>query len=249
MTKKGSVVTPGGQGSAAANDVPSKALTEDAVLDYLQRHPDMLADNPVLLESLSQASRFDGNVVDMQQLILNRLREENGKLRDAYSAIVATARDNRSAQLQVHEAVLQILSARSFEKLIHTVTADLPLVLDVDTVTICLEAGDVTIPRAYASGLRSLPKGAVDQHLGPTRDITLSADVAIGDAKIFGAAAGLVRSQALARLNMSSHAPRGLLAIGSRKGDTFHQGQGTELIGFLARSLEVTIRQWLNLPS
>jgi uncharacterized protein len=248
MAKKGPVVTPDGQGSAAANDVPSKALSEEAVLDYLQRHPNLLNDNPSLLESLTQSARFDGNVVDMQHLMLNRLRDENTKLRDAHASIVGTARDNRAARLQVHEAVLQILAARSFEKLIHTVTADLPLVLGVDAVTICLEAGDTPIPRAFASGLLSLPEGTIERTLGPSREIALSSDVA-SDQKIFGAAVGLVRSQALARLNIGSQAPNGLLAIGSRDVDTFHQGQGTELIGFLAQALETTIRQWLNLPS
>ncbi len=248
MTEKGSVATPGRRESTAANDVPSKALSEDAVLDYLRRNPELLTNNPVLLESLAQSARFDGNVVDMQHLMLNRLREENIRLRDAHAAIVGTARDNRSAQLQVHEAVLQILAARSFEKLIHTVTADLPLVLEVDAVTICLEVGDVRIPRAYASSLKSIPEGAIERVLGPGRNIALASDIT-ADKKIFDAAAGLVRSQALARLDLGPQAPKALLAIGSRDVDTFHQGQGTELIGFLAKALETTIRQWLNLPS
>ncbi len=206
MTKKGPVVTPGGRRSATANDGPSKALTKGAVVDYLRQNPDLIADNPELLESLAPSARFDGNVVDMQHLVLNRLREENAKLRDACASVVATARDNRTAQLQVHAAVLQILSAGSFEKLIHTVTADLPLVLDADTVTICLEAGDATIPRAYAAGLRSLPEGAVEGYLGAGRDIALSSDIT-GERKIFGAATALVRSQALARLDMGPLAP------------------------------------------
>jgi uncharacterized protein YigA (DUF484 family) len=248
MSEKGSVASPGRSASTAANDVPSKAVTEDAVLDYLRRHPDLLVDNPVLLEALTQSARFDGNVVDMQHLMLNRLREENTRLRDAHAAIVGTARDNRSAQLQVHEAVLQILAARSFEKLIHTATADLPLVLEVDAVTICLEVGDVRIPRAYASSLRSIPEGSIERLLGPGRSIALASDIT-ADKKIFDAAASLVRSQALARLNLGTQAPKALLAIGSRDVDTFHQGQGTELISFLAKALETTIRQWLNLPS
>ena len=196
---------------------------------------------------MTPSARFDGNVVDMQHLVLNRLREENAKLRAAYASIVATARDNRTAQLQVHAAVLKILSAGSFENLIHTVTADLPLVLDVDTVTICLEAGDATIPRAYTAGLRSLPEGAVEGYLGAGRDIAIASDIT-GEREIFGAATGLVRSQALARLDMGPQAPKGLLAIGSRNLDAFHQGQGTELIGFLSQAVEVTIRQWLSQP-
>jgi uncharacterized protein YigA (DUF484 family) len=247
MTKEGPVVTPGSQNSSAANDGPSKVLTKTAVVNYLRQNPDLIADNPEVLESLTPSARFDGNVVDMQHLVLNRLREENAKLRAAYASIVATARDNRTAQLQVHAAVLKILSAGSFENLIHTVTADLPLVLDVDTVTICLEAGDATIPRAYTAGLRSLPEGAVEGYLGAGRDIAIASDIT-GEREIFGAATGLVRSQALARLDMGPQAPKGLLAIGSRNLDAFHQGQGTELIGFLSQAVEVTIRQWLSQP-
>ena len=248
MTKKGSVVTPGGGGAAAANDSPSKSLTAKAVIDYLQHNPNLLDEHPELLESLTPPSRSDGNVVDMQHVMLFRLREENRKLRDAYASVIATARGNRSTQTQIHECVLQILSAGSFERLIHTVTADLSIVLNVDAVTLCIEAGDVSIPRAFAAGLRSLPEGTSERYLGPGRDIALASDIT-GDRKIFGEAAGLIRSQALARLRISPHAPKGLLAIGSRDIDAFQKSQGTELISFLARSLEVTIRQWLNLSS
>ena len=54
---------------------------------------------------------------------------------------------------------------------------------------------------------------------------------------LFGAAAGLVRSAALARLRPGKRMPAGLLAFGSR-GATFRPNQGTELIHFLTRVLE-----------
>ena len=44
-------------------------------------------------------------------------------------------------------------------------------------------------------------------------------------------------------------APAGLLAIGSRRAGKFHPGQGTELLGFLAKSLSVVIAGWLDLPT
>ena len=250
MTEKGSVANPKDGEATSADDNSAKTITKKAVLEYLQHHPDLLTENPELLEILTTGTRYksDDNVVDMQKLMLHRLREENNKLRDAYASLIANARDNRTSQNQVHECVLQILAARSFEKLIHTVTADLPMVLEADAVTICLEAGDVTIPKSYASGLRSLAEGEVDSYLGLGRNITLSSDV-FDNGRLFGAASGLVRSRALARLNVSTQAPKGLLAIGSRDVDAFRHGQGTELIDFLARSLEVTIRQWLNLPT
>ena len=48
---------------------------------------------------------------------------------------------------------------------------------------------------------------------------------------------------------MSAAAPPGLLCIGTRRSGKFHPGQGTELLGFLARSLGITIAAWLDLPA
>ena len=66
------------------------------------------------------------------------------------------------------------------------------------------------------------------------------------DPALFGGAAGLVRSQALLRLSFSRSAPVGLMCIGTRIPDMFQPGLGTELLTFLARTLEVTIAQWLD---
>jgi uncharacterized protein YigA (DUF484 family) len=65
---------------------------------------------------------------------------------------------------------------------------------------------------------------------------------------IFGPAADLVKSEALLRLHPSSHTPTGIIAIGSRTEGTFDPGQGTELLAFLARVVELCIRTWLGLP-
>ena len=54
-----------------------------------------------------------------------------------------------------------------------------------------------------------------------------------------------MRSQALLRL-FGRPAPVGLMCIGTRKPGRFQPGLGTELLGFLARTLEITIAQWLE---
>jgi uncharacterized protein YigA (DUF484 family) len=73
-------------------------------------------------------------------------------------------------------------------------------------------------------------------------------DEAVGDPEIFGPASDLVRSDALLRLHISSHAPAGLIAFGARHPGYFHAGQGTELMSFLGRVIEFGIRTWLDLP-
>ena len=104
-------------------------------------------------------------------------------------------------------------------------------------------ANGLTLPFA---GLQLLEIGMVNHILGSKRDALL-ADHTPGDVEIFGAAAGLVRSQALLRLSVGTGTPTGLLALGSRRPAKFKPGQGTELLCFLARALDVVISEWLTL--
>ncbi len=70
-----------------------------------------------------------------------------------------------------------------------------------------------------------------------------------GDARVFGTGAGLVRSAALARIALGASAPACLLALGSRRTGRFGTGGSAELISFLARALELCMRNWLDLPA
>ncbi len=70
-----------------------------------------------------------------------------------------------------------------------------------------------------------------------------------GDARVFGAGAGLVRSAALVRIALGRSAPACLLALGSRRAGRFATGRSAELIDFLARALELCMRTWLDRPA
>src|SRR3546814_1943199 len=78
--------------------------------------------------------RAAGNVVDFQHAMVQRLKTENEKLQAAQDYLIGTARSNQSIQSRVHDAVLAILRAPSFESMIQTVTGDLAIQLDVDAV-------------------------------------------------------------------------------------------------------------------
>lgn len=223
--------------------------TELDVTTYLRAHPDFLIKHPELVEVLSPPKQKNGeNVLDLQQFMVRRLQGEVQRLTSFQSQLIAASRSNLSAQGQVHEAALLLLEAANFEHLIHIVTTDLAPVLDVDAVTLCVEATEEYGPRRVkTAGVYVLESGTIDAIVGKRRDIALMRDVR-GDDAIFGPAARLVKSQALVRLTASRKAPIGLLALGSREIDKFHPGQGTELLSFLARILERLIRGWLNLP-
>ncbi len=221
---------------------------EDAVLAYLVRNPDFLASHPDVLAGMMAPGRWSGDgVVDMQQFLLNRRSQEMAELRDAADHVIETSRSNMSVQMRTHGAVLSLLNARGWEDLLRIVTHDWPLLLDVDAVVLCFEAAEPAEPRFVENDIHRLDIGYVDDVLEGGLEVRLLRQVA-DDGTLFGAAAGIVRSAALARIHPGPEWPAGLLALGAR-GDAFHPGQGTEMISFLSRVLEACLARVIEAES
>jgi uncharacterized protein YigA (DUF484 family) len=247
-------------GKTAAQPQAGAKPPEFAAVDvaaYLRRHPDFLINRPDLLAVLAAPARDMGDgVVDLQRHMLERLRTDVARLKLVQRKLIATSRANLQNQTRVHNAVLAMLGATTFEHLITVITEELTLLLDIDAVGLCIETAPGKANRLagangrkLAAGLQMLEPGSVDELVGTGHDVLLRADV-VGDPALFGAsAAGLVRSDALVRLKVSTATPVGLLALGARKPGLFHPGQGTELLTFLAQVIEHSIRAWLDLPA
>ncbi len=222
------------------------ASTSAAVADYLRRHPDFLQDHPDLLDVLTPpAQRRGDGVVDMQRYMVQRLQGELGTLKTQQAEIIAASRANLATQNRIHAAVVSMLGATTLEHLIEIITTDFAIHLEVDVVALAFEALDRVAPNSNARFLKLLSKGRIDRMMAGARDILLMADTP-GEDELFGGMASLVRSQALVRLNLRREAPFGLIAFGARAPDRFHPGQGTEMLSFLGRTVELTLRGWLD---
>jgi uncharacterized protein YigA (DUF484 family) len=229
-----------------------RELTDAQVVRFLRENPDFLERYPQLLSVIraperqfEDADEAGGEVVDLQGAMLSRMRSELAQREKQSSELIDASRANLQSQNRVHAAVIAILSARSLDHMIEILTIDLAGLLNVDAVALCLEGGMVT--PTSAQGLRVVPVGTIDKILDVSRTVSLRENVE-GDRRIYGEAAGLVRSEAMLRLSVREDAPCALLAMGSREPDRFHTGQGSELLTFLARILEHSIRTWLDLP-
>lgn len=222
--------------------------SDEQVADYLRRNPDFLLRHTELVLSLTPPSRWPDaeGVVDLQVFMIDRLKEEIDRIKGAAEHLIHTSRSNMSTQNRTHEAVLALLSADDMAALAQVVAEELPPMLDVDVATLCFEATDRALPALAAPGILRMPKGSVDRMLGGAdRDCALSEQMP-GDPLIFGDGAGLVESSALVRLDPEGDAPAGVLALGSRHNRTFHSGQGTELITFLAHVVETCVRRFVG---
>lgn len=234
-------------GITAPVSVPT-GLAEAEVIAWLQQHPDLLIRHPDLCEVLLPPAqpRSGNNVVDLQRFMVQKLQGELTRMSHVGTELLDASRQNLSATQRVHAAVLMLLEAGSFEHMVHMATQDWTDLLEVDVISLCVEGDPERMKDIATGGVFVLPNGAIDTLLGAlpamARDKCEAADW------IYGPAASLVRSDALARLDFGPTSPAAMLALGSREPDKFQPSQGTELLQFLAGVLGRSVRSWLDLP-
>lgn len=225
---------------------PAPRPSEDQVVAYLRRHREFLDRHTELIAELLPPEHRSGRaVVDLQRYLIERLRRDLAEMRQTHDRAINAVRSNLQSQQRIHGAVIDLMNAPSFEHFVESITTDLALKLDVDAVSLCVETPRPNQP-CTKSGVRFLATGSVDALLGPGKEIVLRPAVA-AERALYGPAAALVKSDALLRLAISADAPTGLIAIGSRAPGRFRSGQGTELLLFLAKTIESTARAWLDL--
>jgi uncharacterized protein YigA (DUF484 family) len=232
-----------GSNNDAASEKPDE-LSSEQVSNFLSNNPKFFEENPDTLQSLEIPSRWTGDgVADMQKFMLEQLRGEIDNLRDCAQDVIETSRTNMSVQTRTHTAVLALLSASNFNQLISVIIEDFPLLLDIHVSIIGFEPASSSDTELQNDAVTCYLPGDVDQLTGQDEDVVLMQNVK-DDGSLFGEGAGLVHSAALARLRPGLQTPMGLLALGAR-GSAFYPGQGTELIGFLARVIERCIDRCL----
>lgn len=227
-------------------DKRESGLTADEVAEWLGDNPDFLSQNPALLDSLPAPSReLGGGVADLQQALIEKLRSDVELAHQRQQELVETSRANLNSQTRIHECVVALLSATSFEQLIQTITTDFAVLLDLDVVTLCVEYDGSERNTPHTRGLHVVPEGTVNRVMGSGRHVLLRSYVE-GEPEIYGGGAPLVASDALARISISPKTPPGMIAFGSRTAGKFEAGQAVELLAFLARVTERAIRIWLK---
>ena len=231
------------------------ALTGDQVAQFLRRNPSFLLQYPEIASILQAPDRFaaspakreQGSVVDLQRYMVERARNDFDQAQLRTATLIDTSRENLLGQRRIHEGVLSMLGAGSLEQLIEVATTDLAIQLDIDVVSICVESARGLPDGPLRHGFVVMDEGMVDEIMGPGTDCILrdAACEAPDRELVFGAGAGLIDSDALLRIQPHPTTPQGILALGSREPDKFAPDQGTELLLFLARCFEQSLRGWV----
>lgn len=224
----------------------SDVMTPERIIAWLRANPDFFARYPeALYDMQAPAANHGENISDFQHFMTERLREDRNLLEDQLGELVTISRSNFHNTGRIHASVLALLAAKSLAEMIQCITTDLCVILDVDAASLVVESNGQDHPHIHESGIRVLPPGTVEEILQGRA--TLLEAKCKADARVFGSATDLVKSQALVALRLSADTPPALLAFGSRNPEAFDARQGTELVGFLARVLENLLARWLDL--
>jgi uncharacterized protein YigA (DUF484 family) len=203
-------------------------LNWPAVRDWLQAHPDPLAEDRALLEELGLRAS-ERNVIDFGRAALARLEAVVEREADARKRIEAVAQANFAAQTQTHAVALDVLEALD--------ATDLARRIDVsarERFGLAAAALAVERPGAAPFGWKALGPGAVDDLLG--EDGLAWLGVNFEGLNLFGAAEDQVRSVALIRMHPWGRPA--ICAFGSSEPEGFTRDMGCELAVFIARVVE-----------
>ncbi len=182
-------------------------------------------------------------VADLQGFLVQNLQKEVSRLTALQSDLVTSVRINQATQGKIHSAVLALFTASSLNHFLHILTQDLPELLDLDVISLCVEEGETNLPDM--TGIQWLKAGHIDKANWNGGHILLRS-VTKSSIAIFGPAAELVKSDALLALTIPGLRLPVMLAMGSRDEEHFQEDQATELLEFLMNIIEASFQIWLE---
>jgi uncharacterized protein YigA (DUF484 family) len=229
--------------SNTAASVPPADAAAEAVKAYIRMNRAKLSADGELLAMLLP-ERFDvGEIRDLQQFVIERLRRENGELR-AERDMLLGARD-RLVKLGegVRRAVLDLVDARSFEEAIAVATSAAPA-FGAERAALCVESQDGAAPTG-TKGVRLIQPGTIATILGSDGMMGILSG---GGELLLGPGGEKCHSVAIFRLRIGRDTPAALYALGANAEGNFESDETAADLGFFARALERAISAWLDLP-
>lgn len=215
-------------------DLLEEDLSEDAVIEYLQSHPDFFDQNATLLDSL-ELPHASGGAISLVERQVSRLRQKELKMKRQLKELVDVARDNDVLSAKIHEMTLQLLGARDLPATIKVLEEAMRSGFGADQAVL-VHFGDPTLFEDIEAGRFFRVVDRSDAALRPFDTFLKGSGPRCGQARdsqrnfLFHDDADEIGSVAL--VPIGKKAQIGFLAIGSADADRFHPGMS---IDFLAR--------------
>lgn len=237
-----------GSSEALARAPRAQKLSKSAVRRYLLNNPELVLEDAELSSAIvaKANSNLGNNVIDMQSIVMDRMRRRLRRIEIEREEWVDAAEENMDSMSRVHDAVLTMLEAPTFTEFVETVGSSFGALLHVDSIRLCLEsalAADGS-PKSHGDTLMAVHPGDVDRFFkGMDWGVALRA--VEPETKPLHTDMEIT-SEAVVRLDFGPDTRPGALLFGARDPDRFHDEQGGELLVFLGGAISRVMRRWLD---
>ncbi len=204
-------------------------VTREAVLDYLQAHPDLFERYPDCLVSLKLAHP-SGTAVSLIERQVSVLRERNTELRNKLSELLGNARENDRLYQHTKRLVLALLECDELGDLVDAIHYSFDKEFGVQFTQILLVGAPQPI-----SNVKFVNENELYRHLGDEvkRPKCLMGNTSESVKRfVFGRNAEKVGSCALAVLSFGN--PVGVIAIGNEDPDYYRTHSGNLFLNHLS---------------
>lgn len=219
----------------------TEELPEEAIVDYLQRHPDFLVRHQDLLTELEYFQANDTVAPSEQKLA--KLHKENQQLQQKLKLLVAVAKENEQLNQRIQSLVATLTSVTSIDEFFQILYSTLCDNFNTDTVLVrWFEA----LSPAHAERPELVEYDA--------QVFTLFEELLENNEPICGKISDeqveyLFPNSTIASavlIPLGSPKPQGLLAMGSHDADRFHADMGTDFLKYLGQLVSFLLKSWLR---
>lgn len=206
---------------------------EQRLADYLSKHPDFFQRQASVLEHI-EIPHETGTAVSLIEHQVKVLKQQTERYKSQLSELINVARENERLNQRLHQLTLKLLEAGSLNDVISTLQDELRTKFNADAVEMKLFISEEIEAHATDPGL------AIFREFMDTDKPTCGALDAEKLETLFGDQAGPEGSAALIPIRTSILS--GVLAIGSRDADRFHQGKGVDFLIRLGELVSLTLQ-------
>ncbi|MDR5654051.1 DUF484 family protein [Ruixingdingia sedimenti] len=232
----------------------AQGISEE-IRDRILSDPELILEDAEMMRALIAANdrAMGENIVDLRGVAMKRLEGRLDRLEDTHRSVIAAAYENLAGTNMVHRAILSMLDPLSFEDFLAGLAGPVAETLRVDSIRLVLESvqnPDDPAIRRLGEVLCVAEPGFIDDYLTAGRNVPVRTVVlrqAIPDsARVHGAMAEHIRSEAMMRLDFGKGRLPGMLVLGSEDPHQFRPTHGTDLLAFFAGVFERVMRRWLS---
>lgn len=219
-------------------------IDEQTVIDYLEKHPDLLNRHPQTLGQLI-FTHETGGAVSLVERQLKVLREENQSLKDKLSELVHIARENEELSQRFHRLAMELMAAEHLHDIVAMSQDQIQTFFYTDHVGFCFHD-------SLVGELNGLEKNILDSSHKQARTIR---DWMHGRTPVFGPldpSARVLLFGEHQQINSCALIPLyhtrdfGLLLLGSKSRDRFNDGMGTVFLQQLGELISSKLQLYLG---